>query len=369
VGGIAHDFNNVLMAISANLAVARGDETAKGSTVRRELIAAEEAAYRGADTVRQLLTFSTKAGLALEPHSVNTIIERLATLARHTFDASVKFDLDLDERDPIAMFEATALEQVLLNLYVNAKDAMPNGGCVTTATRVQTNEGTDEEVILIRVTDDGVGIPSEIADQIFDPFFTTKGHEFGTGLGLSTSYRIIEQHGGTLAYKRRHQGGSEFQIILPLYQGDSPKPVPVPTIERGEGTVLVVDDDDVVRAVAESILRRHGYDTISAANGRECLDTLTQNYKRDGEPGVDLVLLDLTMPGMPGREVMQRIKENYPGTPVILCSGYLIAHNYESYAEQGPNAEIQKPYSVEELVATVNRVIQGVTQKPEWQSQ
>lgn len=353
-GGIAHDFNNVLMAIAANLSMARYDEQAKIGTVMKELSAAEEVAHRGAETVRQLLTFSSKRALDLEPHDINEVISHLSELTRHTFDASLKFEYNLDESAPKSLIEPSALEQVLLNLFVNAKDAMPQGGTITISTRKVHNPATDEQFTLISVRDTGIGVPPEYADRIFEPFFTTKDEDHGTGLGLSTSYRIVQQHGGSLTYSPCRNGGSEFQIFLPFYETANPVAAPTATtqVHHGEGRILVVDDEQIVRSVTETILRRHGYDTVSASNGRDALKCI---HASDGRE-IDLVLLDLTMPGMTGREVMQRIREDYPSLPIVLCSGYLISTSIGSQKD-GPDAEIQKPYVVKELVSIVNQVL------------
>ena len=356
-GGIAHDFNNVLMAIAANLAVARMDEQATIATVKKELATAEEAAHRGAETVRQLLTFSSKKELDLEAHDINEVIRHLSALTRHTFDASLKFEYDLDKSNPRSLIERSAIEQVLLNLFVNAKDAMPNGGIITTSTRRIYNPATNEQFTLISVRDTGKGIPADVVDQIFEPFFTTKDADKGTGLGLSTSYRIIQQHGGSLTYCPCRGGGSEFQIMLPLFESMVARvPASTTLAQRGEGRILVVDDEDVVRTVAETVLRRYGYETASASDGREALKSIHRLMNSPDGKGLDLVLLDLTMPGMPGREVMQRIRQDYPSLPIILCSGYLISSSIGGGTE-GPDAELQKPYSVKEMVSIVNQVL------------
>lgn len=356
-GGIAHDFNNILMAIAANLAVLRLNEDATIASVSNELSAAEEAVRLGTATVRQLLKFSSKRELDVEPHNINNVITELSDLTKHTFDASFTFEFDLDSTTPRVLIQRSALEQVLLNLFVNARDAMPEGGVITTSTKRVHDPATNEQYALISVRDTGIGVPIELADRIFEPFFTTKEEDRGTGLGLSTSYRIIQQLGGSLTYLPCQHGGSEFQIVLPLYENAVISTTPHTTIaHRGEGRVLVVDDEDVVRSVAETVLRQHGYETLSASNGREALDCVHEHYDAVNGLGIDLVLLDLTMPGMAGREVMRHIRADYPELPIVLCSGYLVATSINGTIE-GADAELQKPYSVKQLLSIVNHVL------------
>ena len=275
VGGVAHDFNNVLMAVAANLTIVKLDEEASVGSIKHELSIAEDAAYRGADIVRRLLTFSSKNTLHLEPQNVNAIVTHLRELVRHTFDARIRFNWELDPTDPVVSVDSTAIEQVLLNLYVNARDAMPHGGTITTVTRVLDNPATNEPVVTITVTDEGMGIPEEVRDRIFEPFFTTKDSEAGTGLGLSVSYRVVMQHGGMLKYGPRHSGGSEFEVMLPVCTSEV-KPTSTGPIylQRGSGNILVVDDEDVVRTAARGMLERNGYHTYGAATGDVAIEII-----------------------------------------------------------------------------------------------
>lgn len=352
VGGVAHDFNNILTAISGNLIVARLDRDASVSSINKELEVAEEAAFRGADLVRRLLTFSTKAELDLEHCSINDIIRRLGDLIQHTFDASITFTCNLDSTEPYVNVQSTAIEQVLLNLYVNAKDSMPNGGVIRTSTSVIRQNTTDGYWVLIAVEDDGTGVADEIADKIFEPYFTTKEREKGTGIGLSVSYRVVTQHGGKLRYKKLNNGGSEFQILLPLVESpDEVVAATTPTIPFGASTVLVVDDEEPVRNVAENILRSHGFQTLSASGGVEAIAIIAESSL-----AIDAVLLDMTMPGISGREVLALIRKRWPKLPVVLCSGYLMAEPIEAGSEEQPDAIVSKPYSAQDLITPIYEV-------------
>lgn len=353
VGGVAHDFNNVLMAVAANLTIAQLDETATVGSIKPELAIAEDAAYRGADIVRRLLTFSSKNTLHLESQNVNAMISHLRELVRHTFDARIRFEWDLDPADPVVSVDSTAIEQVLLNLYVNARDAMPHGGTITTVTRVLDNPATNEPVVTITVVDEGMGVPEKIRDRIFEPFFTTKDSEAGTGLGLSISYRVVMQHGGMLKYKPSRGGGSEFEFMLPICTSAA-RPTSTRSIDfqRGSGDILVVDDEDVVRTAARGMLERHGYHTIGAATGDVAIEIIE---KRNGN--LDAVLLDLTMPGMSGVDALEIIRNRWPDIAVILCSGYFVGDLSLINNVKGADAEIRKPYSMQQLITTLAGVL------------
>lgn len=349
-GGVAHDFNNILAAITSNLSVAQLDPSASVESVYSELSMAKDAAYRGADVSRRLLTFSTELSLNLEPHSINQLIEKLSKLIRHSFDASIEFTLELDPQDPVVNIESAAIEQVLMNLYVNARDAMPEGGLIRTRTQVIQENAT--ELVRISVQDSGGGIPTDVREHIFDPFFSTKGPQEGTGLGLSTSYRVVDQHGGVLKLASVPEGSpTEFWIDLPVCEK---KPVHSPRREAKTSRscrVLIVDDEKAVRFAASRILESQGFLTLQASDGDEALKLLEENAS-----DVQLVLLDLTMPGMSGTEVLKQIKKRWPMLPVVVCSGYIVNDSLSS-GDSRPDAVIAKPYSVAELMATFDEIM------------
>ncbi len=357
VGGVAHDFNNILTAVTANLSIARLDKNVTVGDVETELSHAESAAFRGAEIVRRLLTFSSKSVFVLEPCSINSIVGRLVDLIRHAIDASVKFEFDLSDDNPFVEVEGAAIEQVLMNLYVNAKDAMPDGGTIWTTTSVHFDSVAKRDVVVISVEDDGVGVPSELRDRIFEPFFTTKEKDKGTGLGLSASYRVIEQHGGTLQHKDRPGRGSEFRIVLPLANSINP-PVEqdvMPEPPKASGCVLVVDDEDLVRGVAIALLEHLGFGTLAAESGQEAIDLLARDVT-----AVDAVLLDITMPGLSGRETLRRIKDRWPAMPVVLCSGYFAGQEDESEVDRSTmraDATIAKPFRMKQLDSVIKNVM------------
>ena len=352
VSGVAHDFNNALCVVASSLSVSTMEEEVSVGEIKESLLMAEDATFKAADIVRRLLNFSTDKVLDLKPQKINAIIERLDEMAGRTIDKGIQFVLNLSPDNPTVMVDRTAIEQVLLNLYLNAKDAMPEGGTVEISTEVPSN--APDKSMVISVRDSGSGIPADIADKIFDPFFTTKDIDHGTGLGLSVSHRTVQQHDGSLFYQPLPTGGSEFRIVLPICTdpGVLETDSPATPLEKGSGTILVVDDEDVLRVVTETMLRRYGYETVSASNGRAALSLLASTAS-----DIDAILLDLAMPGMSGREVLKHINQRYPLIPVVVCSGYLIADYLQPMTEPKPQSEIQKPFTLERLVTTMHNVI------------
>ena len=353
--GVAHDINNVLAAITGNLTVARLDKNLQVDSVDDLLGYAEQAAFRGADVVRRLLTFSMKADFELSPCGANDIIRRLSDLVTHTFDASIRFRKDLDRSEPVVNVQSSAIEQVLLNLYVNSRDAMPDGGVIKTSTRIVRELSSPDDWVMISVADTGAGVPEELVGRIFEPYVTTKESDKGTGLGLSVSYRVVTQHGGKLRYKKRQEGGSEFQILLPLATSTKTSTAPPKTCEEHSDicqTILIVDDEPAVRDAAQRILQLKGFQTLVAAGGAEAIAVISENPL-----AIDTVLLDLTMPGMSGREVMSVIRSRWPQLRVVLCSGYLMDERSDSNGADmrtnPPDGSISKPYSSSELVSVL----------------
>ena len=356
VGGIAHDFNNILTTITANLSLLNLD-TDLDSSVLERVTDTEFAASRGTELVRRLLTYTGKTKLNPEPHSINSIIRELHKFAKATFDSRFRFDFELDSIEPSVHVDSGSIEQVILNIYLNARDAMPNGGKIQTQTKVVTVEG--EPRVRIRITDTGPGIPDEIQSQIFEPFFTTKAGQAGTGLGLSTSKRLILEQDGQIDCVSTDQGCC-FEIMLPIQKplaSDASLPqqasikVPEMTISETDkkGLILVVDDEDGVRKVSEAILEMHGFDVLTAVNGESALAVLQTEHQR-----IDMVLLDMTMPGMPGLDVLKIASKKYPDIPVVLCSGYLAGVSGEIGDEC---LKLPKPFSAQQLIAIAGEAL------------
>ncbi|MDB4673421.1 ATP-binding protein [Verrucomicrobiales bacterium] len=358
-GGIAHDFNNLLTGISGNLAVARlnGDKPLIES--ESYLDAAESATRRAAEMIKQLLGFSRKSTLETEVGNVNHVILRLMKLLKHSFNPNIEFEADLADDIWGTKIDSIHIEQVFLNLCVNARDSLENSAGSIQITSANVTRG-GEEFVSISVKDTGKGMPDSVRSRIFEPFFTTKEQGKGTGLGLAMSFGIVEQHEGLMECKSEEGVGTEVIVYLPKVDGSVPQEMreefaPIRGMQAQGKRILIVDDERVVRAVGEGLLRHRGFEVVSAENGAEALGIL-----EDGIP-IDLVILDLTMPVMCGRETIKKIRSDFPGVPVIICSGYLV--DLDAFAEEvgsRPDAFIAKPFEPDTMINAVSACISEV---------
>lgn len=370
-GGIAHDFNNLLTGILGNLSMAEMEPA--GSPQRDELIhSARVAAQRASDLVRQLLGFSRRSRLRLHVLSVNDVVKDVCALLQHSTDPRIELKTDLEPSLWRVRGDATQIQQVLMNLCVNAIDAMPEGGLLklTTAnvrvTAEQAREwmdGRPGDFVRISVSDQGHGMSQEVKSHLFEPFFTTKEPGKGTGLGLAMSYGIVRQHEGWITCYSELNRGTTFHIFLPGLRGAEVEKVEQPaevSLRGGSERVLVVDDEPAVRAVVTAILQRYGYSVVQAAHGEEALHVLAQSPEKP-----DVVVLDLTMPKLSGPETLRRIRQLYPALPVIVSSGYPI--DLESFSRETgvrPDGIVQKPYEVQVFAKTLRDVLDFAKAKP-----
>ncbi|WP_342739528.1 ATP-binding protein [Bradyrhizobium sp. B117] len=321
-GGIAHDFNNLLMAIIGNLElIARRVEDER---VQRYVRNAMHGAQRGAKLVGQLLTFSRKQRLAPEPVDVNQLVGTVAEMLSRTLGASIRVDVVTHKDLWPALVDATQLELMLLNLAINARDAMPEGGLLTIETNVLHGvpEGLQTELkpgeyVSIAVKDTGTGMPPEVLARAFDPFFTTKEPGKGTGLGLSQVYGFARQSGGTAKIESQVGRGTVVRILLPrstdVVVGGEDRQLSPPSVGAREH-ILVVDDDASVLETTRSMLDDLGYQAIAADNLDAALATLSHQ-------AIDLAIIDLAMPGVSGLDVGLELQRQQPGLPVVYCSG------------------------------------------------
>jgi len=365
-GGVAHDFNNLLSIIMGYAELVL-EELQDGHPHHAPLREIFDAAIRARDVTRQLLAFSRKQLLEVKRLDVNAAVAELERLLQRLLGEDIELQLRPSDEPLTVAADSAQLTQVLMNLAVNARDAMSDGGTLTIATgRVVLDEAyadlksgvTPGDYAMIRISDTGCGMDKETLSRIFEPFFTTKGKEKGTGLGLATSYGIVKQHGGNIwAYSEPGQGAT-FKIYLPL--SDSPLPVQVqsPTtisargIGFGTATVLVVEDDPAVRAMAVSVVQRGGYEVIESSSVGDAVEKAASH----GAP-IDLVLTDVVMPGMNGPEVFARISAHHPEARVLYMSGY----SDNVIARQGVlEADIdfiEKPFTVNGLLEKVVEVL------------
>ncbi|HEU5358958.1 MAG TPA: PAS domain S-box protein, partial [Gemmatimonadales bacterium] len=362
-GGIAHDLNNVLTPIMMSIELLRADDTAEGRLETIDTIASS--ARKGAEMVRQVLSFARGVEGQRVPVDIPTLVKEVEKLVNDTFLKSIEVSARVAPDLPLVLGDPTQLHQVLLNLCVNARDAMPEGGTLLiVADRHQVDAryvaiNPDARVgtyVTIEVSDSGEGMKPEVLDRIFDPFFTTKEQGKGTGLGLSTSLAIVKGHGGFFRVRSTPGSGSQFMILLPAHSGE-----PVATaalVEAAPATgngelVLVVDDEAAIRDVTRRILEGNGYRVVLAGDGAAGLAT----YRRRRDE-VAVVLTDMMMPLMDGDAVIAALRKIDPRVPIIAVSGVVegVAAG-EVLAAAGRTRHLPKPYTTTELLRAVHGVL------------
>jgi len=373
-GGLAHDFNNVLAAISGNLSIFQykldmGSPVPE-EQVREYLSRMNTAVQRATDMVRQLLTLSRRQQIDLVPVDLNLSMMHVVKLAETSFDKSVKIICQPAPGPATVLADPTEMEQVILNLCINAAHAMtimrknnePWGGTLTMAVdlietdshfRENHPEAQFPSYLKFSVSDTGVGMESKDVAKIFDPFFSTKEKDKGTGLGLAMVYNIVLQQNGFIDVYTEKGIGSTFNIYLPLYAGGKVEAAGIAAdISKGEGLILVVDDDEIVRETAREILQLVGYKVITASDGREGVAIYQAHQER-----IKAVMLDMVMPNMSGRQAFLEMKKINPAVKVLLVSGFRQDSRVEEILALGVKSFLHKPYSMEDLTRTMNEVV------------
>ncbi|MEO0413703.1 MAG: ATP-binding protein [Verrucomicrobiota bacterium] len=373
-GGIAHDFNNLLTAINGNLSLSLS-QLDEGSEPHQMVSSALSVTGRASGLVKQLLGFSRKSKLEIESCDLGGIADETCGILSHTLDPSIEVTMERDKDLWTVDADQNQMQQILMNLCVNARDAVEKDGQIA----IKLKNSTPQEVshhfagrgefnvgnhVCLEVSDSGCGMPLEVRKKIFDPFFTTKEQGKGTGLGLSTCYGIIKQHNGWMECDSEPGKGATMRVYLP--QGELVEDEA--DVEQDDGadtefepskyTVLIADDEPTVRSIAEIVLRRAGYQLVTADDGAEALQIVKE---RGGE--LDLVMLDYTMPVMDGKEAFKQISSKYPDVPVMICSGYLCDFKeFETADGLIPASFVQKPYPLKELLGNVADSIQKCSQ-------
>jgi nitrogen-specific signal transduction histidine kinase len=355
-GGIAHDFNNLLTVVVGGLDIIA--KRAEEPKLKRYADNALAAAERGARLTGQLLAFSRVQRLEVTPTYVAPLIQNMRPLLRNVLGPGITKQFDLDEAMIPVMADPTQLEVAILNLAINARDAMPEGGTLTFATRPVHVEGDpdleDGEYIELTISDTGVGMPSEVAERAFEPFFTTKEVGKGTGLGLSMVYGMARQSGGAARLESTPGKGTAVKLLF--RKADEAVSEARPGAEEPAGavvplaplSVLVIDDDPDVRGFIAASLEEQGYRVREASDGREGL------VKFDRETP-ELVVLDFIMPGMSGAEVANRIREKRPDQPILFVSGYSETEAVKRIAPDAPL--LAKPFRADALQKAVRRAL------------
>jgi PAS domain S-box-containing protein len=365
-GGIAHDFNNLVLAIVGNTDFAL-KELPDGSTARERLGSVKRAAERAADLTRQLLTFSRQQPINREAVDVNELTANLMMLLERLIPENISLELAAADELPRTYADPGQLEQLIVNLCVNARDAMPDGGNLRIETSLRTLNGSFRDkypwsrpgrYLRLRVADDGCGMDTKTQEHIFEPFFTTKEAGKGTGLGLATVYGIVRRHEGLIDVDSAPGRGTCIDVYLRAFDGRAPSPSPPASVpaEGGDETVLVAEDEPMVRELVVQILEEAGYAVLTASNGQEAVQLL-----EDPNMLVDLVLLDMVMPKLDGPKTLTRLRATRPHLPAVFTSGY-------SEAPQGAHERVPvvaKPYEPDELLQAVRRALDRAARKPD----
>ncbi len=363
-GGIAHDFNNLLQVMAGSVQLALRDKSDDHDDYRR-LQTIFKAIERAGKLVRQLLLFSRKADTEMQSMDINSSVRDAVELLERTIPRMISIELHLEEKIKQISADPLQVEQMLLNLCSNAADAMPDGGRLILTTE---NTYLDDDFVrahigsrhghhvLLTVADTGIGMDKETLSHVFDPFFTTKESGKGTGLGLASVYGIVKAHNGYISCSSEPGKGSSFRIYFPVSQQEArtPKKRPRKVMESLEGTetILVVDDEDDIREITAEVLESSGYEVLTAASGEQALDVFS-----DQGSSIDMVILDLNMPGMGGRQCLREILNINSELPVLISSGYTVNGMARETIESGSAGFIAKPYQAKELLTKVREVM------------
>jgi two-component system cell cycle sensor histidine kinase/response regulator CckA len=365
-GGVAHDFNNLLTAIQGHTDLLLGDLDST-SPLRADLQEIRTAAGRATALTRQLLAFSGRQVMQQRVLDVNDVVQDLETMLRRVIGTHIALHSKLAQEDACVRADPAQLEQVLLNLVLNARDAMPAGGKLiieTASVQLGPHDPVASEVppgpyVLLRVRDTGTGMSPEVAASAFEPFFTTKATGKGTGLGLSAVYGVVKQSGGHVWLESARDEGTTVSVLLPrVAERAEPREerheehTEHATRAGGRETIMLVEDEQAVRELTRRILERAGYQVVVAANGREAFDQL-----RDSSVAIDLLLTDVVMPELNGQDLAERVRSSRPGTRVLFMSGY----NEEVVLRQQPlaprTAFLEKPFTPSLLLEHVRALL------------
>ena len=360
-GGIAHDFNNLLAGVLGYASFIKKQIT-PDDKFYKYIDIIEQSAHRASNLTQQLLAFARGGKYQVKPLNINRIVIETIKLLERSIDKSITIEIDLEEDIYTIKADSSQMQQILMNIFINARDAMPNGGVIKIKTE---NIIIDESFITkhlsakygkyikISITDTGIGIPEENINKIFEPFFSTKAKDKGTGLGLSMVYGVVKNHNGFIDVRSKVNKGTQFDIYLPATTLQ-PEESQVIEIEArgGKETILLVDDEEIIRNLAKDILESKGYKIILAKDGLEAIEIF-----KTGKDKIDLVILDMIMPKLGGKETFRKLKEVHPPIKCILSSGYTKETIAREILKEGALGFVQKPFRINELASIVRTAL------------
>jgi len=365
-GGIAHDFNNLLTAIGGYVQLAM-DTIPRDSLMHKDLVQIQAAVDRGTGLTRQLRFFTRQTSGIRSVVSLNEAVRETLEIVRHTFPPSIGIHLDLEPGLDMVEADPNQLSQVLMNLCVNARDAMTEPGrarggtlLISTSNVAIAQERVGRyctarpgQYVAVRVRDTGAGISPDVQDRLFIPFVTTKGMRSGTGLGLAVVYGIVTNHQGFIDVRSAPGEGTEFELLFPrtLRAREAVAAAPAPDLAHGRGTVLVVDDEQQIREIMSRVLADCGYTVVTAADGNDALDRF------GGGAGIDLVVLDVVMPGLGGKECLERLRERRGDVRVVVTTGHTGDGTAQELVQAGALEIIEKPLDLKAFARAVARHI------------
>lgn len=364
-GGVAHDFNNILQVALGYTEILLDNKNFP-ERYRSDINKIRESAIRGADLVKRLMTFSRKSETKLRPLDLNRRIMEIRKILERTIPKMIKIQLELAENLKTIKADPTQIDQILMNLTVNARDAMPEGGVLKFQTENRFFKKPSEancyglesgHYVMLKVSDNGLGIDKSDLDYIFDPFFTTKDMSHGTGLGLAIVRGVVESHGGAISCESARGEGTVFTIFFPAVISPEPGKDSEEEIEQlgGQETVLLVDDDQMVRELCAKVLKNAGYKVIEASDGESALKVYEENSEK-----IDLVILDLIMPGMGGKKCLQRLVKFNPSVKVVIASGYYDETQDGFMMSEFAKGFVAKPYDVKQMLKIIREALSAL---------
>ncbi len=370
-GGIAHDFNNLLQVIIGYVQILLADKSHDDPDFD-SLKIIEDSAYRGKELVQQILAFSRSTEARFEPVNLNEIVEHTVRMLERTMSKAINIKLCLSENVSPIKANSVQIEQIIINLAVNAQDAMPDGGEIVVSTTEKILDESEIErlspeanpgrYVVLCISDTGKGIDKSIINRIFEPFFTTKDVGKGSGLGLAVVYGIVRSHGGFITCESEVGEGTTFTIYFPVSEQLISKDkmnnfsdVKL-TLRRGKpkrrGTILLVDDEEMIRILGKEVLERVGYDVLLAKSGEEAVEIYKNVYRN-----VDLIILDLNMPGMGGIPCLKVLRDINPSANIVIASGYIDRENVKKAMSFGARTYLYKPFSMDHLLEIVDELL------------